>query len=107
MGLPEGEKKEFGEVLSCGICFDGRYYAVSGRCTVDRKDFICYDVVTGTRLSLGDRVTYEGRELTVSRKKQNWYEGRSYLHTVLREAAIRGFHGRITWIIRECHLLEP
>ena len=48
MGLPEGEKKEFGEVLSCGICFDGRYYAVSGRCTVDRKDFICYDVVTGT-----------------------------------------------------------
>ena len=61
MGLPEGEKKELGEVLSCGICFDGRYYAVSGRCTVDRKDFICYDVVTGTRLSLGDRVTYEGR----------------------------------------------
>ena len=61
MGLPEGEKKELGEVLSCGICFDGRYYAVSGRCTVDRKNFICYDVVTGTRLSLGDRVTYEGR----------------------------------------------
>ena len=48
MGLPEGEKKELGEVLSCGICFDGRYYAVSGRCTVDRKNFICYDVVTGT-----------------------------------------------------------
>ena len=69
MGLPEGEKKELGEVLSCEICFDGRYYAVSGRCAVDRKDFICYDVVTGTSLSLGDRVTYEGRELTVSRKK--------------------------------------
>ena len=69
LGLPEGEKKELGEILSCDICFDGRYYAVSGRCTVDRKDFICYDVVTGTRLSLGDRVTYEGRELTVSRKK--------------------------------------
>ena len=48
IGLPEGEKKELGEVLSCGICFDGRYYAVSGRCTVDRKNFICYDVVTGT-----------------------------------------------------------
>ena len=48
MGLPEGEKKEFGEVLSCGICCDGRYYAVSGRGTGDRKDFICYDVVTGT-----------------------------------------------------------
>ena len=75
MGLPEGEKKEFGEVLSCGICFDGRYYAVSGRCTVDRKDFICYDVVTGTRLSLGDRVTYEGRELTVSRKKTELVRG--------------------------------
>ena len=69
LGLPEGEKKELGEILSCDMCFDGRYYAVSGRCTVDRKDFICYDVVTGTRLSLGDRVTYEGRELTVSRKK--------------------------------------
>lgn len=75
MGLPEGEKKELGEVLSCGICFDGRYYAVSGRCTVDRKDFICYDVVTGTRLSLGDRVTYEGRELTVSRKKTELVRG--------------------------------
>ena len=61
LGLPEGEKKELGEILSCDMCFDGRYYAVSGRCTVDRKDFICYDVVTGTRLSLGDRVTYEGR----------------------------------------------
>ena len=75
LGLPEGEKKELGEILSCDICFDGRYYAVSGRCTVDRKDFICYDVVTGTRLSLGDRVTYEGRELTVSRKKTELVRG--------------------------------
>ena len=75
LGLPEGEKKELGEILSCEICFDGRYYAVSGRCTVDRKDFICYDVVTGTRLSLGDRVTYEGRELTVSRKKTELVRG--------------------------------
>ena len=33
------------------------------------EDFICYDVVTRTSLSLGDRVTYEGRELLVSRKK--------------------------------------
>ena len=75
LGLPEGEKKELGEILSCDMCFDGRYYAVSGRCTVDRKDFICYDVVTGTRLSLGDRVTYEGRELTVSRKKTELVRG--------------------------------
>ena len=75
LGLPEGEKKELGEILSCDICFDGRYYAVSGRCTIDRKDFICYDVVTGTRLSLGDRVTYEGRELTVSRKKTELVRG--------------------------------
>ena len=75
LGLPEGEKKELGEILSCDMCFDGRYYAVSGRCTVDRKDFICYDVVTGTRLSLGDRVTYEGRELTVSRKKPELVRG--------------------------------
>ena len=51
------------------MCFDGRYYAVSGKCLVDREDFICYDVVTRTSLSLGDRVTYEGRELLVSRKK--------------------------------------
>ena len=69
LGLPEGEKKELGEILSCDMCFDGRYYAVSGKCLIDRKDFICYDVVTRTSLSLGDRVTYEGRELLVSRKK--------------------------------------
>ena len=69
LGLPEGEKKELGEILSCDMCFDGRYYAVSRKCLVDREDFICYDVVTRTSLSLGDKVTYEGRELLVSRKK--------------------------------------
>ena len=69
LGLPEGEKRELGEIISCDLCFDGRYYAVSGKCLVDREDFICYDVVTRTSLSLGDRVTYEGRELLVSRKK--------------------------------------
>lgn len=70
LGLPEGEKRELGEIISCDLCFDGRYYAVSGKCLVDREDFICYDVVTRTSLSLGDRVTYEGRELLVSRKKK-------------------------------------
>ena len=69
LGLSEGEKREPGEIPSCDMCFDGRYYAVSGKCLVDREDFICYDVVTRTSLSLGDRVTYEGRELLVSRKK--------------------------------------
>lgn len=69
LGLPEGEKRELGVIISCDFCFDGRYYAVSGKCLVDREDFICYDVVTRTSLSLGDRVTYEGRELLVSRKK--------------------------------------
>ena len=69
LGLPEGEKRELGEIISCDLCFGGRYYAVSGKCLVDREDFICYDVVTRTSLSLGDRVTYEGRELLVSRKK--------------------------------------
>ena len=69
LGLPEGEKRELGEIISCNLCFDGRYYAVSGKCLVDREDFICYDAVTRTSLSLGDRVTYEGRELLVSRKK--------------------------------------
>ena len=34
LGLPEGEKKELGEILSCDMCFDGRYYAVSGKCLV-------------------------------------------------------------------------
>jgi len=57
LGLPEGEKRELGEIISCDLCFDGRYYAVSGKCLVDREDFICYDVVTRTSLSLGDRVT--------------------------------------------------
>ena len=69
LGLPEGEKRELGEIISCDLCFDGRYYAVSGKCLVDREDFICYDVVTRTSLSLGDKLTYEGRELLVSRKK--------------------------------------
>ena len=69
LGLPEGEKRELGEIISCDLCFGGRYYAVSGKCLVDREDFICYDVVTRTSLSLGDRVTYEGRELHVSQKK--------------------------------------
>ena len=63
LGLPEGEKRELGEIISCDLCFDGRYYAVSGKCLVDREDFICYDVVTRTSLSLGDRVTYEGGEV--------------------------------------------
>ena len=40
-------------------------------------------------------------------KKQNWQEGRSSLHTALRETVIRGFHGRITRTIRECHLSDP
>ena len=64
-----------GEILSCDMCFDGRYYAVSGKCLIDRKDFICYDVVTRTSLSLGDKVTYEGRELLVSRKKTELVRG--------------------------------
>jgi len=75
LGLPEGEKRELGEILSCDMCFDGRYYAVSGKCLVDREDFICYDVVTRTSLSLGDKVTYEGRELLVSRKKTKLVRG--------------------------------
>ena len=75
LGLPEGEKRELGEIISCDLCFDGRYYAVSGKCLVDREDFICYDVVTRTSLSLGDRVTYEGRELLVSRKKTELVRG--------------------------------
>ena len=107
LGLPEGEKRELGEIISCDLCFDGRYYAVSGKCLVDREDFICYDVVTRTSLSLGDRVTCEGRALLVSRKKQNWQEGRLSLHTALRETVIRGLHGRITRTIRECHLSDP
>ena len=27
LGLPEGEKRELGEIISCDLCFDGRYYA--------------------------------------------------------------------------------
>ena len=38
-------------------------------------------------------------------KKQNWQEGRSSLHTALRETVIHGFHGRITRTIRECHFV--
>ena len=54
LGLPEGEKRELGEIISCDLCFDGRYYAVSGKCLVDREDFICYDA------SIDSNVLYNG-----------------------------------------------
>ena len=40
-------------------------------------------------------------------KQRDNIEGRSSLHTALRETVIRGFHGRITLTIRECHLSDP
>jgi hypothetical protein len=40
LGLPEGEKRELGEILSCDMCIDGRYYSVSGKCFVDVKGII-------------------------------------------------------------------
>lgn len=40
LGLSEGEKRESGEIPSCDMCFDGRYYAVSGKCFVDVKGII-------------------------------------------------------------------
>ena len=44
LGLLEGEKREPGEILSCDMCFDGRYYAVSGNFFVDVKGII-YGIV--------------------------------------------------------------
>ena len=44
LGLPEGEKREPGEILSCDMCFDERYYAVSGKFFVDVKGII-YGIV--------------------------------------------------------------
>lgn len=76
IGLPEGGKKELGKVLSCDMHFDGRYYAVSGRCPVDRRDFVCYDVVTETVLSMGDRVSIGGRELSVAERTAELSGGR-------------------------------
>ena len=103
LGLPEGEKRELGEIISCNLCFDGRYYAVSGKCLVDREDFICYDVVTRTSLSLGDRVTLKEGSCLFLEKKQNWRRGGHLYIPPLWETVIRGFHGRITRTIRDCH----
>ncbi|MDY5699652.1 MAG: GH-E family nuclease [Lachnospiraceae bacterium] len=80
LGLPEGESRELGEVFSCDLCFDGKYYAVSERCTVERRDFLCYDVVTESRLSMGDRVTVEGRELLVVSRQMKLERGEVVYH---------------------------
>ena len=80
MGLPEGESRELGEVFSCDLCFDGRYYTVSERCTVERRDFLCYDVVTESRLSMGDRVSLEGRELLVVSRQMKLERGEVVYH---------------------------
>ena len=44
------------------------------------EDFICYDVVTRTSLSLGDRVTYEG-EGTACFSEKNRTGGREVIFT--------------------------
>ena len=44
LGLSEGEKRESGEIPSCDMCFDERYYAVSGKFFVDVKGII-YGIV--------------------------------------------------------------
>ena len=67
LGLPEGEKRELGEIISCDLCFDGRYYAVSGKCLVDREDFIYYKDVVGKLLHsrwVGDNYSEINKDVT-------------------------------------------
>ena len=63
LGLPEGEKREPGEIPSCDMCFDGRYYAVSGFITgaIGAKFPGMNHLVEGvvdTTVSAGERLAY-------------------------------------------------
>ena len=63
LGLSEGEKRESGEIPSCDMCFDGRYYAVSGFITgAIRAKFPgmnhLVEGVVDTTVSAGERLAY-------------------------------------------------
>ena len=63
LGLSEGEKREPGEIPSCDMCFDGRYYAVSGFITgaIGAKFPGMNHLVEGvvdTTVSAGERLAY-------------------------------------------------
>ena len=63
LGLSEGEKRESGEIPSCDMCFDGRYYAVSGFITgaIGAKFPGMNHLVEGvvdTAVSAGERLAY-------------------------------------------------
>ena len=63
LGLSEGEKRESGEIPSCDMCFDGRYYAVSGFITgaIGAKFPGMNHLVEGvvdTTVSAGERLAY-------------------------------------------------
>ena len=63
LGLSEGKKREPGEIPSCDMCFDGRYYAVSGFITgaIGAKFPGMNHLVEGvvdTTVSAGERLAY-------------------------------------------------
>ena len=78
LGLSEGEKRESGEIPSCDMCFDGRYYAVSGFITgaIGAKFPGMNHLVEGvvdTTVSAGERLAY-----AVFDDSMSWDEKRAY-----------------------------
>ncbi|MFQ7238099.1 MAG: hypothetical protein ACLRP8_03375 [Roseburia intestinalis] len=96
-----------GEIISCDLCFDGRYYAVSGKCLVDGKSFICYDVVTRTSLSLGDRVTMKEGSCLFLGKNRTGGRGEVIFTYALRETVIAWVPWEDSRTMQECHLSDP
>ena len=74
IGMPHGEERELTEVQGCAFCFQ-KYYQFYGKCSVDRKDFICYHIKTGDRFCLGDHVRYEGKNFLISEKEMELNQG--------------------------------
>ena len=83
IGMPHGEDRELTEVQDCIYCFHERYGEFYGRCFVDKKDFICYDIKTGDRFCIGDHVRYEGRKLVVSEKTMELSGGEVYFRYLI------------------------
>lgn len=71
LGMPGGKHRQAGDVLESAAVFEGRrYYALREKgLKIARQDFICYDITTTENLELGDKVSYQGRELVVCRRE--------------------------------------
>ena len=75
IGMPHGEDRELPKMQDYIFRFHRKYYEIGERCTVERKDFICYDITTSEKFDLGDHVFFEERRLVVSEKEMKLQRG--------------------------------